>query len=399
MSILEKVANIPETLQQNGLFCVWSYQDRPNSTKPAKVPYNPQTGHRARVDHPEDFAPLDVALTALQAGAYSGIGILIDKNLCAIDIDGCIDEMGQLSPLAADVVQKMQTYTEVSPSGRGLRLLFLISEPIDQSIYYVNNPAYHVEVYSSGTNKYVTLTGNVLVPFQHLEGRSPQLQAVLEKYMRRARPAPTPASPGNEIVPPTIPLTQSFDQLAQAIITKASKAKNGVNFTALMNGDTSSYQGDKSAADLALCNILAFWTKKDPSLMDYIFRQSKLYRDKWNRPTGGRTYGELTIQCAIEGTQKVYSGQLIAPLSEKEIYLEREWADMPPDDKSISAGGIIKNLRDYNIAFFPVAPSYYSAHKIGGVHYDVRSSFGDRGKNLKSILESIIVEKSAKDHH
>lgn len=400
MNILDKISNIPEDLRQYGLFCVWAYQDRPGSTKRAKVPYSPRTGQRARVDHPEDFAPFNTALAAFQTGAYSGIGILIDKNLCAIDIDNCIDTTGQLSPLAMDIVQQMQTYTEVSPSGRGLRLLFSITEPIDRGIYYVNNQTYHVEVYTSGTNKYVSLTGNVLIPAQRLEGRSSQLKIVLEKYMRRPTPlsksVPVLPSAGSDIALSTIPPVSSFsqlEQLAQIVIAKASRAKNGPIFAALMAGDVSLHQGDRSAADLALCNILAFWTGKDPILMDCIFRKSGLYREKWIRPTGGRTYGELTIQRAIEGTHTVYSGKLIS--SEN---VEAEWAEMPADDEGAPVEEAIQNLCDYNIAFFPTKPGYYYTHEIGGTHYDVRSSFTDDGKKLERILENIIVERSAKGH-
>ena len=73
-----------------------------------------------------------------------------------------------------------------------------------------------------------------------------------------------------------------------------------------------------------------------------------------------------------------------------------EWAGMPSDSKGISSEEIIHNLSDYNIAFFPVAPGYYSTHKISGVHYDVRSSFIDEGKSLESLLENVIIERATK---
>lgn len=323
MSIIDDIRNIPEDLRQFGPFCCWAYQDRPGSAKPAKVPYSPRTGERARVDHPEDFASFSEAMAAFQTGIYSGIGILITDNLCAIDIDNCIDDNGQFSPMAADVVNRMHTYTEISPSGKGLRLLFLTDRPIDRNIYYVNNPDVHMEVYTSDTKKYVSLTGNVVIPGQHLEGRSPQLQAVLDEYMCRTKrppkPAPAPPNTNGETVrlpqpvplPPQPPDTpEQLEQQAQLVISKAASAKNGSEFTALMNGDTTAYKGDESAADLALCNKLAFWTKKDAFLMDYIFRKSRLFRDKWDRPTGGSTYGAITIQHAIDGTEKVYCGNI-----------------------------------------------------------------------------------------
>jgi hypothetical protein len=75
----------------------------------------------------------------------------------------------------------------------------------------------------------------------------------------------------------------------------------------------------RSEAHLALCRILAYWTGRDPGRIDYLFRQSDLYKDqgdathanmreKWHRisSAAGQTYGELTIDKACRSTTKVY---------------------------------------------------------------------------------------------
>ena len=49
-----------------------------------------------------------------------------------------------------------------------------------------------------------------------------------------------------------------------------------------MKGNYEPYYTSHSEADMALANILAFWCAKDYSQMDSIFRQSNLYRDKWD---------------------------------------------------------------------------------------------------------------------
>ena len=46
-------------------------------------------------------------------------------------------------------------------------------------------------------------------------------------------------------------------------------------------GDLAAYGGNHSAADLALCNILTFWTR-DRDQIDRIFRGSVLLRPKWD---------------------------------------------------------------------------------------------------------------------
>ena len=86
----------------------------------------------------------------------------------------------------------------------------------------------------------------------------------------------------------------------QAILDIAVAAANGDKFRLLWDGDSSGYPS-RSEADLALCGILAFHTGGDPDAMDRLFRQSGLFRKKWNKPhhRDGSTYGARTIRKAI----------------------------------------------------------------------------------------------------
>ena len=156
--------NLPPTLLRDGLFCVWKYENREG--KPTKVPYNPRTGGRARSTNPTTFASLETALKAVEWGRYNGLGVGIFGNVGAIDIDHCIDENGELSPLAFDVMDTIKGYTEYSPSGHGLRILFKASGfYYDKDRYYIKNPNLGIEVYIAGcTKRFVTVTGNALTP-------------------------------------------------------------------------------------------------------------------------------------------------------------------------------------------------------------------------------------------
>ncbi len=73
-----------------------------------------------------------------------------------------------------------------------------------------------------------------------------------------------------------------------------------------MQGDYSDYPS-QSEADLALCNELAFWCGNNPEQIDRLFRQSKLYRQKWDQKHGGKTYGEMTILKAIQNTTETFT--------------------------------------------------------------------------------------------
>lgn len=88
----------------------------------------------------------------------------------------------------------------------------------------------------------------------------------------------------------------------QILIDRAKQAENGALFSALMAGDTSQHGDDHSAADMALCAILAFWTR-DAAQIDRIFRLSGLMRPKWDERRGPDTYGNVTVRKALELVQ------------------------------------------------------------------------------------------------
>ncbi|MDE7244344.1 MAG: hypothetical protein K2O18_10285, partial [Oscillospiraceae bacterium] len=290
---------LPAKLRETGLFCCWRYEERDG--KKTKVPYNPRTGGRAQSTNPQTFAPLSEALDAAELGRYDGIGVGIFGTLGAIDIDHCLSDSGELSELAADVMNTMQGYTEYSPSGKGLRILFTVPRGFqyDKARYYINNQKVGLEIYIAGcTQKYVTVTGNALTSGVDLEDRGEQLRVVLEKYMVRSKPKKNAAAPIGGSRPVTLD--------DAALIEKIRRSKNGAAFSSLWAGDISGYKSH-SEEDIALCNQLAFWTNKDADRMDRLFRQSGLYReDKWDRRQSGSTYGALTIQNAVNTAQRTY---------------------------------------------------------------------------------------------
>lgn len=303
------VDKLPAQLRETGLFCCWKYEQAPGRDKPTKVPYNPRTGGKAQSTNPQTFAPLAVALAALEGGRYDGIGVGVFGSLGAIDIDHCLDEAGRPSELAGDVVRTIHGYTEKSPSGKGLRILFTVPDGFqyDKARYYINNQNLGLEIYIAGaTNKFVTVTGSAIVPGYPLEERGEQLAAVLEKYMVRPRAKEQPPAP-LEWSAEIGGAAAELDDLS--LIERAKKAKNGAQFAALWAGDITGYKS-ASEADIALCNALAWWTNGDRERVDGFFRQSGLFRpEKWDRPTSGSTYGAITIDNAISTMRGGYDPQ------------------------------------------------------------------------------------------
>lgn len=298
--ILNTINNIPDELKGSGLFCLWKYEHRGADT--TKVPYNPLTGNRAKSNNPKTFANFDKSLKALESNSgFDGLGIGIFNGISAIDIDDCMDDNGALTERAADIIARMDSYTEVSPGGHGIRIIFKAEHfQYDSEKYYINRRdgkglKAGLEIYVEGaTNKYLTVTGKGLSCGRGIEERSDRLPSILDDYMQRKPTKPQPK-----------PSQEKFSQ--SDLIDKARKAANGNQFILLYDlGDTSKHNNDDSSADLALCNMLAFWTGKDALLMDSLFRQSALMRAKWDESRGRLTYGQMTIDKAINGCTEIF---------------------------------------------------------------------------------------------
>jgi putative DNA primase/helicase len=104
---------------------------------------------------------------------------------------------------------------------------------------------------------------------------------------------------------PATPAVESTSGLLSdaEIIERASRAVNGEKFKKLWIGDWNGMYGSQSEADQALCCELAFWTGKDLGQMDSLFRQSGLYRKKWER----EDYRDDTLAAAIERTDTMFT--------------------------------------------------------------------------------------------
>ena len=285
---------LPRELKDTGRWCVWRYEQPEGRNKPTKVPYNPRTGGRAMSNSPNTFTSYQEAVNVLERGRYDGLGVGLFDGLCAVDIDNCLSEDGTPSLLALDIVSTLGSYTETSPSGQGIRIFFRASGfAYDKNRYYTMNASLGLEIYVSGaTSKFLTVTGNSQTwgGIRPIEERTEELQTVLDRYMVRPQ-----KSPQEIIRTPETPVCLSDEE----IITRAQNARNGAVFAALWNGDTSAY-GSHSEADLALCNLLAFWTGGNAERVDRLFRGSGLMRAKWDRPQSGTTYGAQTVQKAVE---------------------------------------------------------------------------------------------------
>ncbi len=115
---------IPASLRERPQWVCWANQTRKG--KLAKVPFDPRTGRRASSTDSATWASFDEAAAACERFGCDGIGYVFaaDDPHCGIDLDACHDPAtGKLTPWAESIVKRLASYTEVSPSGFGVKMI------------------------------------------------------------------------------------------------------------------------------------------------------------------------------------------------------------------------------------------------------------------------------------
>lgn len=290
-----RVDNLPEQLKNDALFNNWRYEFRNNDwTKP---PINPRTMGAGKSDDRSTFGPLDIALKNLDTETGLGIGIFDD--IVGTDIDDCVDDEGNLSPMARDIANTIRSYTEYSPSRHGIRII--LRAPgfmFDKGQFHTMNngksgklPEFNgkqqkLEIYVAGmTNKYVTITGDALSPRLGVEERTDELMAVFQKYMRKATRKPAQGKPSS---------TPEGAGAWQSTIDYALKVDGELRHFFNLAPDEAR---DDSADDLSLMNKLSVWLKGNRQSMRAAFLASaRGQRQKAHR----EDYLKSTIDKALE---------------------------------------------------------------------------------------------------
>ena len=301
------VSAIPAELRNLNQWVCWHYEQRDG--KPTKAPIQAKSNGKllyAKSNDPATWSGFDDAVASAIRLNLEGVGLNVWENdrLTGLDLDHVIDPAtGELDPLASDVLKRFAgTYTEISPSGTGIRI-WCYGKPGRSG--KCDGKRKWLEVYSHPSRRYLTVTG------RHWPGSSNEVtdqQDALDWLHSHFMDKSKDDSTEREEVH-SRPSVDSLDDMT--LLDKAGNARNGSEFNALWSGDTSRHNDDHSAADLALLNILAFWTGKDSSRMDQLFRQSGLMRDKWDEAhySDGQTYGQVSIDKAIADCREVYSGR------------------------------------------------------------------------------------------
>lgn len=254
--------------------------------KRKKVPYNPNYRNaKASVKIPKSWGSFETALTALESGNYSGLGLMITPPLVFIDLDHCVaKETGEIiDPKAQDIVKAINSYTEISPSRTGLHILSYGSVPA----------SLHNEIEVYGQERFTTITTrHVPGTPQTVEHRQSEVTALFKEFA----PVVTKHK-GSE---------HGGGVVAAHLTELPPEAANDKLLQALLSGDMSSVGNDQSRADWILLMKLLHWTGDNKSLTKEIFFQSPLGQREKARDTEGKgrrgntNYVDKTIDKILE---------------------------------------------------------------------------------------------------
>jgi hypothetical protein len=315
MAIEVVPSGIPEELRSHCQWVCWKYELRKNKDETAKwtkVPVNSITGNKAKSNSPDTWSSFDEAITYHQKGNTAGIGFVfsVDDEFCGVDLDDALDRpTGQIRAWAAPIIANLSSYGEISPSQTGIKLFVKAKLP-PLSKHRKSWGEGEVELYDEG--RFFAVTGQ---RFASLPAFVEERQKAIDMLYKLVFAGPPPPPPRFNIPHP--PMANGISVGGKTfvigggsltddeIISKAMNAVNGANFRKLWNGDTSGHNNDDSRADSGLCCHLAFYSN-DAATIDRLFRQSKLFRPKWDELHGAMTYGQLTIAYAMTVTTKHY---------------------------------------------------------------------------------------------
>lgn len=305
-----KPENIPEELKQLPRWVCYRLPD--------KIPLNPRTGDLADSTASDTWADYATAAEAVIRFGCTGLGLVLGGGLVGIDVDHCLDPAtDELNETAREVLTSTKSYAERSPSGTGIHILCRGQKPGKAC----KNSKAGFELYDGG--RYFTVTGDALddKPRAFCEDQA-AIDTLYKRYLYKEQPAPAR---------PRAAAPVDLDDAE--LLRRAAAGRDGTRFSDLYAGNWRGYYASRSEADLALCNLLAFWLGADEGRIDQAFRASGLMRPKWDEKHGAGTYGQMTVSKAAADCQEVYTPPAKVDTGDMAAFFAGEDASPAPGKK------------------------------------------------------------------
>ncbi len=229
-------AAIPQELVNSKIWIAYKIVRQPGRAKPDKLPISPVTGSGTGWPQPSAWTDFDTARAYAQAKGLAGVGVVLTPggDLIGGDLDHCRDPAtGVITPEAQRIIERADTYTELSPGLNGLRFFALGSF----GGHTGNDHARGIEFYEDG--RFLTVTG-LHLPGTPYAVNNRDLTALGQEFFTPKAAAPASESAQIDFAPVDLTRWALSDHTRHTITT----------------GDVTPYGGDRSTAIFCMAKDL-----------------------------------------------------------------------------------------------------------------------------------------------
>ncbi len=265
-------------------------------TRDNKIPYYSKNNKASSTD-PKTWSTYEETSQRLDNGSngFDGIAIVLkDKKLICIDIDKVLTNGVVVHEKAEEILRLLkasESFTEVSQSGKGLHVFMELAFEFKP----IKNKKEPFEVYTIG--RYICTTGNSY-------HKIPKDIRVIQTEEELVAILSTIGYPWDKKETSVSVTTTQSNLTNEDILEIMFKAKNGEALKKLYDGDTTAYDDDESRADMALLATLAFYSQKNATQMEEIWKTSPLGQRKKTQER--KDYRDRSITNAINNCKTVY---------------------------------------------------------------------------------------------
>src|SRR5260221_12693410 len=119
--------HIPAEMRKADRWCVWCFepeQDKTGELEWKKIPYQAaHIGRRASSTNPRTWSSFEMAMNVYRQGGFDGLFFAMGDGWAGVDPDEVITADGVIDPKWETEARAFKSYTEISPSGLGLRVV------------------------------------------------------------------------------------------------------------------------------------------------------------------------------------------------------------------------------------------------------------------------------------
>jgi archaellum biogenesis ATPase FlaH len=367
---------VPAALRERPQWILWYTGERDG--KPTKIPLSVVTGEPAKSNDPATWTTFEASVDAYDPGRHSGIGYVFtaDDPFCGIDLDGCRDpKTGRIAEWAREIIVRLDSYTEVSPSGTGVKVFVRGVSPLDRGRKHdlegepaVCDKAPAVEVYDR--LRYFAVTGLKMKVGQPEPADRTDVLAWLKGRFW----------PDEETRPPDAPPVDFHSP--EAILGRARK------YLAKLPAAVSGQSGHNATFHAACVLVLGF-DLPEPDALGLMFEFNERCQPPWNERDLARKVREAGKQTGQRGYLKNAApanwGRIPVP-----PYASRPDQDPPPGPKTTTlvdaARLYIESVRKGGDSLVSTSIPDLDYAFGGGVEYGEMVIFAARPSHGKSAV-------------